>query len=271
MDENLDNVGGTEGEVNNNQTPQYSAVEQRAIDMGWRPKEEWNGDEADFISAETFVARKPLFDKIDYQNKELKEVRRTLAALQEHHIKVKEQAFRDAYAVLKEEKKAALAEGDADKLIEVDEKIAELRSQEIEQKAVNNTPPSQQLNPAFVSWVEKNAWYVDEKKTELRAYADAVGIKFAKEHPERTDPNDLLREVEKQVKVRFKEYFTNERKDRPSSVEGSSARTSQKKEDDDFVLSEDDERVMKKFVRSGVMTKEQYIAELKALAKGKGN
>ena len=54
-------------------------------------------------------------------------------------------------------------------------------------------------------------------------------------------------------------------------MEGSSARTSQKKEDDDFVLSEDDERVMKKFVRSGVMTKEQYISELKALAKGKGN
>lgn len=266
MDENLEPQ-----EVKTEQpTPELSPVEQRALDMGWRPKEEWDGEEADFISAETFVARKPLFDKIDYQNKELKEVRKALAALQEHHIRVKEQAFRDAYATLKEEKKAALAEGDADRLIEVDEKIAELRTQEIEQKAVNNTPPSQQLNPAFVSWVEKNSWYVDDKKSELRAYADAVGIKFAKEHPERNDPNDLLKEVEKQVKLRFKEYFTNERKDRPSAVEGSSARTSQKNKDsnDDFVLSEDDERVMKKFVRQGIMTKEQYIAELKAISKG---
>lgn len=267
MDENLQNA---EGSQEPQTTPELSPVEQRALDMGWRPKEEWDGDEADFISAETFVARKPLFDKIDYQNKELKEVRKTLAALQEHHLRVKEQAFKDAYAALKEEKKVALSEGDADRLIEVDEKIAELRSQEIEQKAVSNTPPSQQLNPAFVSWVEKNSWYVDDKKSELRAYADAVGIKFAKEHPERNDPNDLLKEVEKQVKLRFKEYFTNERKDRPSAVEGSSARTSQKNKDstDDFVLSEDDERVMKKFVRQGIMSKEEYIAQLKAISKG---
>jgi hypothetical protein len=266
MDENLNqDVPNTEvTEVQ--ETPDLSPVEQRALDMGWRPKEEWTGEEADFISAETFVARKPLFDKIEYQNKELKEVRKALAALQEHHIRVKEQAFKDAYVSLKEEKKAALAEGDADRLIEVDEKIAELRSQEIEQKAVNNTPPSQQLNPTFVSWVEKNDWYVDNKKTELRAYADAVGIKIAQEHPNKS-PEDLLREVEKQVKVRFKEYFSNERKDRPSAVEGSSTRSSNKTGKDDFVLSEDDERVMKKFVKLGVMTKEQFIAELKSVNK----
>lgn len=266
MDENLNqDVPNTEvTEVQ--ETPDLSPVEQRALDMGWRPKEEWTGEEADFISAETFVARKPLFDKIEYQNKELKEVRKALAALQEHHIRVKEQAFKDAYVSLKEEKKAALAEGDADRLIEVDEKIAELRSQEIEQKAVNNTPPSQQLNPTFVSWVEKNDWYVDNKKTELRAYADAVGIKIAQEDPGKS-PEALLREVEKQVKVRFKEYFSNERKDRPSTVEGSSTRSSSKSDKDDFVLSEDDERVMKKFVKLGVMTKEQFIAELKSVNK----
>lgn len=266
MDENLNPDVPNEVDVQTQDTPELSPVEQRALDMGWRPKEEWSGDEADFISAETFVARKPLFDKIEHQNKELKEVRKALAALQEHHIRVKEQAFKDAYISLKEEKKAALAEGDADRLIEVDEKIAELRSQEIEQKAVNNTPPSQQLNPTFVSWVEKNDWYVDSKKTELRAYADAVGIKIAQENPGKS-PEDLLREVEKQVKVRFKEYFTNERKDRPSTVEGSSTRSSTKSGKDDFVLSEDDERVMKKFVKLGVMTKEEFIADLKSINK----
>jgi len=268
MDENLEPQ-----EVKTEQpAPELSPVEQRALDMGWRPKEEWDGEEADFISAETFVARKPLFDKIDYQNKELKEVRKALAALQEHHIRVKEQAFRDAYATLKEEKKAALAEGDADRLIEVDEKIADLRTQEIEQKAVNNTPPSQQLNPTFVAWVEKNDWYVDKQIPELRTYADQVGVEFAKQNPS-ASAETLLKEVEKQVKLKFKRYFQNDRKDRPSTVEGSSARTSQKNKDsnDDFKLSEDDERAMKKFVRLGLMTKEEFIADLKALEKGKGN
>ena len=265
MDENLNPVA-PEVEAPAETAPELSPVEQRALDMGWRPKEEWSGDEADFISAETFVARKPLFDKIEYQNKELKEVRKALAALQEHHIRVKEQAFKDAYVSLKEEKKAALAEGDADRLIEVDEKIAELRSQEIEQKAVNNTPPSQQLNPTFVSWVEKNSWYVDATKPKLREFADAIGIKIAKENPNKP-PEELLKEVERHVKTHYKEYFTNERKDRPSTVEGSSTRSSSKSDKDDFVLSEDDERVMKKFVKLGVMTKEQFIAELKSVNK----
>ena len=58
--------------------PELSPVEQKALEMGWRPKEEWTGEEGDFISAETFVARKPLFDRIEHQNKELKQVKQYL-------------------------------------------------------------------------------------------------------------------------------------------------------------------------------------------------
>ena len=40
------------------QPKELSAIEQRAIEMGWRPQEEFNGDEEDFIDAKEFVRRK---------------------------------------------------------------------------------------------------------------------------------------------------------------------------------------------------------------------
>ena len=35
-------------------------IETRALEMGWRPKEEFDGNEEDFIDAKEFVRRKPL-------------------------------------------------------------------------------------------------------------------------------------------------------------------------------------------------------------------
>lgn len=56
--------------------PEYTKIELEAMDMGWRPKSEFNGDEDDFIDAKEFVRRKPLFDKIDSTTRELSNLRR---------------------------------------------------------------------------------------------------------------------------------------------------------------------------------------------------
>ena len=55
--------------------PELSPIEQKALEMGWRPKEEFEGEEADFIDATEFVRRKPLFEKIDTVGKELRETK----------------------------------------------------------------------------------------------------------------------------------------------------------------------------------------------------
>lgn len=249
--------------------PELSPVEQKALEMGWRPKEEWTGEEDDFISAETFVARKPLFDRIEHQNKELKQVKQALNALQEHHLKVKEIAVQEAYDKLKAEKREALIEGDADKVIELDEKLADLRERERSEKAQLQAP-SQTINEDFAVWVEKNKWYVDSSKKELRDYADTAGVMIAHNHPGYT-PAQILKEVEKQVKMQFKEHFTNERKNQPSAVEGSTSRNTGRASKESLDLSDDEVRVMNKILRvTPGLTKEQYLKELKAI-KEKGN
>lgn len=241
---------------------ELSDVEKRALEMGWRPREEFDGEDSDFIDAKEFVSRRPLFDKIERQSHEIKEVRKALKALTEHHQKVKEAEFKNAIEFLKSEKKKALEDGDADRLIEIDDKIAEAKAKEIvankEQATQAQTP-----HPNFVQWVQDNPWYVSDN--ELRMVADQIGTSYAASNPE-VAPDEVLQYVKRRVKKLYPEKFTNPNRERPSAVEGSStAPTRDSKSRDTFELTEDEKRVMNTFVRAGILTKEQYIADLKKI------
>ena len=89
MFEELENTGGSEPQEQT-QEKQFSAIEQKALDQGWRPKEEFDGDPDAFIDAPEFVRRGELFSKIEHQSKELKAVKAALDALKTHHSRVKE-------------------------------------------------------------------------------------------------------------------------------------------------------------------------------------
>ena len=238
-----------------------SAIEQRALEMGWRPKEEFEGNEEDFIDATEFVRRKPLFEKIDNVGKELRETKKALKALQAHHEKVKEAEFQHALKALREEKKAALEAGDADKLIEIDDKIADAKAQEVVNRS-KQVEEAAQPHPNFVQWAARNTWY--RTNAELTIVADQIGTAYAASNPTMS-PDDVLKYVETRVKKLYPEQFTNPNKSRPSAVEGGTSTPSKKPADDisNYPLTDDERRVMMTFVRQGIMTKEQYIDDLK--------
>jgi len=249
------------GETQKETAPELSAIEQKAIEMGWRPKSEFDGNEEDFIDATEFVRRKPLFEKIDNVGKELRETRKALKALQAHHEKVKEAEFQHALKALREEKKAALEAGDADKLIEIDDQIADAKAQEI----LSRTQAKQEAatpHPNFVQWAARNPWY--KTNAELTIVADQVGAAYAASNPEKS-PDDVLKYVEGRIKKLYPDNFTNPNKSRPSAVEGGTSTPSKKSVEDssNYPLTEDERRVMMTFVRQGIMTKEQYIEDLK--------
>ena len=75
-------------------TPEVDSYELQAREQGWKPKEEYEGDPEKWRPAKEFVERGELFGKIDTMGKELKETRKALKMLQEHHSKVKETEFK---------------------------------------------------------------------------------------------------------------------------------------------------------------------------------
>lgn len=232
-------------------------IEERAREMGWRPKEEWEGDEADWRDAKEYVDRKPLYDRIDALNRRTRDMDRAIRTMQEHHAKVEQAAYKRALDDLKAQKKAALEDGDTDKLLEIDEQITDLK---VEEKTATKQPT--QPHPALIDWVQRNPWYANDPS--LRSSADMVAFTIANENPG-IDPLELLEETGRRIKRTFKDKFTNPNKTKPSAVEGASNSGASKASASKYSLTDDESRVMKSLVRAGVMTEAEYIADLKKI------
>lgn len=251
-------------EVQSEQQPEQQqehkvdVYEQRALEMGWRPKEEWDGPEEDFIEAKEFVRRQPLFEKIESQSKAIKQLTQAFDALKTHHSKVKETEYKRALDSLKQAKKQALIDGETERALAYEEKIEEVEQQKAEfdaSAAEVNIPQEPVLNPEFVAWKQRNGWY--NKDTELREFADTYGIMLARKGME---PQAVLQAVEKKVKETFKEKFVNPNRERAGAVEAPSRRGGSS---DGFSMSEDERSIMKKIVRAGGITEAEYIKELR--------
>lgn len=252
------------------QVAQPSEIETRAMEMGWRPKEEFGGSEDDFIDAKEFVRRKPLFEKIDAQSRQLKNVTQGLEALKNHYSKVRETEFNRALQELKSQRKQAMTEGDGDRFEQIDEQIKDVEVQAAEMKQIQSRPLVREevVNPEFQSWKARNSWY--DSTESMRAVADKIGIRL---HSEGVPAAEVLKRVEQEVRKEFPQKFVNPNKAGAPSVESSTTRGGGTSKRDDFQMSEQEEKAMKSLTRitgkdgKPFMTQAQYIADLKK-AKG---
>lgn len=241
---------------------QTTSIEDRAREQGWRPKEEFDGDASKWVSAETFVAKGELIDRIEQLGKKLKDSDKTIAMLKEHHSKVKDAEFKRAVEFLKQQKKQAYESGDVDKIIELDDKIAEVRDTQKAQKQQEQVDETPESHPAFQSWASENKWY--ETDSEMRADADAFGEAYARNNQDKT-PLEVLEYVTKKIKKAYPEKFVNPNRNKPTGVESGSGTRQASSGSGGFSLTEEEAKVMNTFIRNGVMTKEDYIKEVKRM------
>lgn len=263
MTEQVEGQEGTEVVVE--QQEEISPIEQKALEMGWRPKDEFDGDEEDFIDAKEFVRRKPLFERIEHQSKELKAVRRALEEFKGHYSKVQETEYKRALSELKATQRSALAEGDIEKYHALNEAIEEVQDEakELAQERNSIQIVEEQVHPVFAAWLNRNPWYESQKH--MRVFAEDLGntLKSRGVHPE-----DILKQIEQAVKKEFPNKFTNPNRASAPAVEGSARRSSAPVKET-FELNEQEKRIMHTLTSgpNALLTKEQYIKDLKA-AKG---
>lgn len=256
MSEENQNVENVE---NQEQERVYSAVEQEAMAQGWRPKEEFEGDEDRFIDAGEFIRRGELFSKIDHQNKELKQLRLAMEQFKAHHAQTDQKAYERAVADLKKQRKEALAEGDVERYDHLDNSIDQLkeqREQEVVRQAQEAQRQVQQVDPQFTTWVNKNTWYTTDSI--MAGAADRFGVELAKQG---LPPMEVLQRVEAKIKEEFPHKFSNPNRSKPGAVESPSPRGAGNKSK--FQPSEMEKRIGQNLVRAGAFAKiEDYYAEL---------
>lgn len=246
------------------QEAQHSEIELKAMEMGWRPKEEFNGNEEDFIDAKEFIGRRPLFEKIEHQSKEVKAVRRALEEFKQHYAKVEEAAYKRAIDELKTKQKEAFREGDVDQFYAIQEELDSAKEQvQALKEAQLNQPTQTEVAPEFQEWVSKNPWYAKEEH--MKVFADKFGTRLASQG---MAPEKVLKEVEKAVRAEFPNKFKNPNQDRPGAVEGKGGSgSSGARKGGEYQLDDRERKIMNDLVRAGVITKEQYITDLRK-AKG---
>lgn len=234
-------------------------IETKARDMGWRPKEEFDGDESEFIDAKEFVRRQPLFEKIEHLSKELKRIKQGHELLVEHTKKLKDTEYKRALEQVKALRKQAIMDGETDKALMYEEKLEEVEQMrtDYQEQAAQLEQPAQEEHPAFAAWRSQNAWYgKDEART---AYADSLGNKLARQGLTR---ETVLEEVAKAVRKEFAHKFTNPNREKAGSVEAPTRKATKAVE---FDMPEQDRVVMNKILRAGGITKDEYMQQYKLI------
>lgn len=261
---------------NNGPSPEVVAQEQEARKFGWTPKEEFKGEETQWRTAEEFLQRgkeingflRKDLERIQGKNlsleQELKEVRKAVEEFKGFHEKTAETAYKKALTDLQLKKKDAIVIGDGEAVIEIENEIDELKETRkatpvVEEKKTNEIPP-EVFQRQFTAWQAENEWFTNDPA--LRAAANGFADEVKYEQPNLLG-TEFLNEVTKKVKGAFPEKFGVPPRDRHPNVEGNSGGSrgpgSNKKSYAD--LPSEAKAACDKFVKQGLITKEQYIAD----------
>lgn len=257
-DENLELPSGEETEQEP-AAPVLEPYEEEARSQGWKPKDEYEGDPDKWRPAKEFYERGELFGKIDSMGRELKETRKAMKMLQEHNSQIKQAEYNNALKELKALQKKHLQDGEADEYLATSELLSDLKAEQKAREVLKEVTPAQ-VDPRFTSWIAANKWY--ETDQVMRDHADIIGQRYAAAHPD-VDPEDVLKIVTQEVRKRFSDKFTNPNRTKPGAVGGSDTPNTPKSKV--FNMSDEEKKVMNTFIRTGVMTKDEYVAQLKLI------
>lgn len=166
------------------------SVEQQAKELGWSPLEDFRGDPARWVDAETFVEKgksiMPILQKNnerlqaelaqvkaqqERQAQSLQAAQNALEDLQEKHTAETQRAVDQARKDLKAQLRIASENGDHEGVAELTDQLALMPTKVETQKPQQQDPVP--LPPEFVAWQNDNKWFgTDMRRTAL---ANAIG------------------------------------------------------------------------------------------------
>lgn len=256
------------------ETPEYSEIETSALDEGWKPKDQWEGDPDEWVSAKAWKKRGEFIAEIDRVKKEKQNVERVFQSLKTHHVQLRdalEKKYQDQLMELKLQKREALKEEDHSKALALADDIDTIREQREREIgnlnakiAETNIPVETAPDPVFVEWQKQNTWYSLDGKDKVSQTANKLALAYIAEHGKPSSPTEykrILNEIKEEMKELFPSKFENPNRDRASAVNdtGSVKGTSSKS----VKLSSDQESAFKEFEKMGVkMTKEEYLRDI---------
>lgn len=270
----------TNVEVKEGPSEAQVAIEKEARLLGWVPKEDFrDGDH--WVDAETFVKRgkeinpilrknnEILLKKLEASQMEIAEVKKVAKEFEKFQKEAAERKVAELTKELnslKEQKKQALSSGDGEAAVALDDAIDALKEeqQQVKEAAKQEVKPApvntQELDPLIVDWMGENSWFgSDSKYTRM---ADAIGADINANYPNLRGKEFFKKLDEELAEVLPQKYQKNKTRSSPvESGSSSGSRPSGTKKQSYENLPSDAKAACDKFVKQGLMTKEQYVQE----------
>lgn len=251
-----------------NKEPQYSDVEVQAIEQGWRPKDEWDGDPGKWRDAATYIDRGELLGKLKSQSAELKEVKNMLSYMSDHNKKVYESGYQRAITDLKAQRIAAMKDDNFEAVAAIEDEIErqqvalyQVRQQpslSTEKKGINKDLESK--------WLSENQWYKNDSA--MKAWAIGAAMEYANVNNGASE-EQIYDFLSKQVRKEFSHKFKKPSAPSPEG-EGRQAQGSKntpgKNASSAFKallaeMPEEHARAARSMVKNGLVTEEKYVED----------
>jgi len=252
---------------------EYTEIEQRALDQGWKPKEEWEGNPEDHRSAREYIDRGELLGKIKSQSTEIREVKQMLTTLSEHNKNVFLAGKQSMLAELKKARVVALKDDEHEAAVEIEDQIRET------EKIINITkaapvakPSTPEQSPLFEAWLEKNSWYAKDEG--MRNWADGAAMALGKKSKlegrsigEKDVYDHLSAEARKMFPQKFQRVGapTIDGEGRKITTNKSGNKGGDKFEQLMSEMPEEMARAARSLIKSNLITKEKYVEDFDAI------
>ena len=249
--------------------------------FGWVPKEEFRGSEDDWVDAEVFVKRgkeinpilrknnELLMKKLDEKAKEIDSIKASVEEFkkfQKESFERKTAEYEVQIAQLKSQKREAIAEGNGDLVVDIDDQIDSLKEAQREAKEASKAKPEPEQpaqvsipdDPELQSWLNKNNWFGND--IEMTELANTLGSSVRKQFPHLTSRAFLEKLDDKIREYMPNKFLGNKAKgsavDSSGSVRGTGS--SGKKSYDN--LPDDAKQACDRFIKQGwIKSKQEYI------------
>ncbi len=191
----------------------YTEDEKRAITLGWKPKEEWQGSEDDWVPAKWWLKYGDVEQRAVSLETETKKKDRVITAMKDHYVRVKEDAKNEVLQTIKRQKQEAVKNEDFQRVAELDAQADEIDHNLNTRFTKRDTDVAKDVNvPAgppveFFEWNKINPWYRYGVSTdELTNEADTIAIGFANKNPQAAY-GEVLKYTEERIKRMYPDKF----------------------------------------------------------------
>lgn len=195
-------------------------IEEKALEHGWVPKDEYRGRPEDWCDADEFLRRgdpRYLREQLVRTEREVRTLKqqsdaekRAFEARLQRMEKMSAAQRTKLYADIEQARRAAVELGDTQEYDRLNKAEAELYRREQEAAAVSTkeTATANDVHPDVERWVQSNPWFLKDKA--LNMAAQGIHVELLEQEPGLSVKENLDR-VKEELKSRFPEKFASKR------------------------------------------------------------